>query len=190
MPKNQLELIPLIQEMALTNSENAYQALFRILFEPLRNFSFSIVKSSESAEEVASDVLFMLWYNRERLSEVKNIKYYAFTAAKNKSLNILRKDSRNKVISLEDIDVDIHVDYSNPEMILLQGELKQQLELAIKTLPKQCKLVFKLIKEDGFSYKEVADILDISPKTVDAHLVNAVRKLSAILKAEFNIKYN
>ena len=93
-------------------------------------------------------------------------------------------------LSAQDIDVDIHVDYSNPEMILLQGELKQQLELAIKTLPKQCKLVFKLIKEDGFSYKEVADILDISPKTVDAHLVNAVRKLSAILKAEFNIKYN
>src|SRR5690606_40970379 len=116
--------------------------------------------------------------------------YYAFTAAKNKSLNILKKESEKELISLNEIEVDIHIDYSNPELILLQGELKQQLEDAIKTLPRQCKLVFKLIKEEGFSYKEVAEILDISPKTVDAHLVNAVRKLSAILKAEFNIKYN
>ncbi|TCK85848.1 RNA polymerase sigma-70 factor [Albibacterium bauzanense] len=190
MPKNQLELAALIQEMAMTNSESAYKALFRTLFNPIRNFSFSIVKSSELAEEVASDVLFMLWYNREKLCEVKNIKYYAFTAAKNKSLNILKKDSGKQVISLDEVDVDIHIDYSNPELILLQGELKLQLETAIKTLPKQCKLVFKLIKEEGFSYKEVAEMLDISPKTVDAHLVNAVRKLSAILKTEFNIKYN
>lgn len=190
MPKTPLELTTLIQEMALTNSESAYKALFRILFNPVRSFSFGIVKSSELAEEVASDVLFMLWYNREKLCEVKNVKYYAFTAAKNKSLNILKKESGKELISLNEIEVDIHIDYSNPELILLQGELKQQLEDAIKTLPKQCKLVFKLIKEDGFSYKEVAEMLEISPKTVDAHLVNAIRKLSAILKTEFNIKYN
>ncbi len=190
MPKNHLELVSLIQEMALTNSESAYKALFRILFNPIRNFSFSIVKSSELAEEVASDVLFMLWYNREKLAAVKNIKYYAFTAAKNKSLNILKKDLGKYSISFDEVDVDIHIDYLNPELILLRGELKEQLESAIEALPKQCKLVFKLIKEEGFSYKEVAEILDISPKTVDAHLVNAIRKLSAILKTEFNIKYN
>lgn len=190
MPKKQLELISLIQEMASTNSESAYKALFKVLFEPLRNFSLSIVKSSELAEEVASDVLFRLWYNREKLCEVKNIKHYAFTAAKNKSLNILKKESGKELISLNEIEVNIHIDYSNPELILLQGELKQQLEDAIKTLPKQCKLVFKLIKEDGFSYKEVAEMLEVSPKTVDAHLVNAIRKLSAILRTEFNIKYN
>jgi len=190
MLKKQLELNTLIQEMTMTNSESAYKALFKILFNPLRNFSFSIVKSSELAEEVASDVLFMLWYNREKLCEVKNIRYYAFTSAKNKSLNILKKDFGKHVISLNEIDVDIHIDYFNPELILLQGELKQQLEDAIKTLPKQCKLVFKLIKEDGFSYKDVAEMLEISPKTVDAHLVNAIKKLSVILRTEFNIKYN
>src|SRR5690554_151108 len=190
MPKKQVELTTLIHEMTMTNSESAYKALFEILFNPLRNFSFSIVKSSELAEEVASDVLFMLWYNREKLCEVKNVRYYAFTAAKNKSLNILKKESGKQVISLNEIDVDIHINYSNPELILLQGELKQQLEEAIKTLPKQCKLVFKLIKEDGFSYKDVAEMLEISPKTVDAHLVNAIKKLSVILRTEFNIKYN
>lgn len=190
MLENQLELRGLINEMVESNSESAYKNLFKILFNPIKNFSFGIVKSWELAEEVASDILFMLWQNREKLLEVKNLKYYAFIAARNRSLNILKKDLGKEIVYLDQIDVDIHIDYSNPELILLQGELKQQLEEAIETLPKQCKLVFKLIKEDGFSYKEVAEILDISPKTVDAHLVNAIRKLAVVLKAEFNIRNN
>lgn len=187
MSKKHPELTDLVSEMAILNSESAYRKLFELLFNPVRKFAYSIVKSWEVAEEVASDVLFMLWQQRERLTEVKNVKYYAFVAARNNALNVLKKQTGKTTVSLNDIDVDIQFEASSPEAIFIQGELKQKMENAIASLPKQCKLVFTLIKEEGFSYKEVADMLGISPKTVDAHLVNAMKKLAVVLKAEFRL---
>ncbi|WP_353197637.1 RNA polymerase sigma-70 factor [Parapedobacter defluvii] len=181
------ELNVLVSEMAAFNSEHAYRQVFDLLFLPLRRFSYNIVKSWEVAEEIASDVLLMLWQQRERLSEVSNIRYYAFVAARNRALNILKQQMGREVISLNEVDVEIQLEARSPEAIFLQGELRGKLNDAIARLPKQCKLVFKLIKEEGFSYKEVAEMLEISPKTVDAHLVNAMKKLAVILKTEFKL---
>jgi RNA polymerase sigma-70 factor (ECF subfamily) len=52
---------------------------------------------------------------------------------------------------------------------------------AIETLPQQCKIIFSLVKEEGLKYKEVAQILDISPRTVETQLVRAMQKLDKIL---------
>lgn len=182
------EITLLVNEIASTSSEDAYRKIFAILFGPILKFSSGIVKSEVVAEEIASDVLLMLWQRRHTLTEVKNVKHYAFIAARNMALNHIKKQSGREVISLSDMNVDIQLDASStPEAILIQGEMKAGLERAIATLPNQAKLVFKLTKEEGFSYKETADILGISPKTVDAHLVNAVRKLVHVLKQEFNL---
>ncbi|MNY30490.1 ECF RNA polymerase sigma-E factor [compost metagenome] len=83
--------------------------------------------------------------------------------------------------------MEVALDSLNPEQLLINGELKKKLEQATQSLPGKCQLVFKLIKEDGLSYKETASILNISVKTVDAHLVTAVKKLTTILKMEFNL---
>lgn len=187
MPNKLPDLTALVHQMAVSNAENVYMEVFKILFNPVLKFSFGILKSWESAEEVASDVLLMIWLQRERLIAVKNIKYYAFVAARNKSLNLLKQQTGREHLSLDEIDLDIQLSSPSPETIFIQGELKVKLEMAVATLPKQCKLVFQLVKEEGFSYKEVADILNISTKTVDAHLVNAMKKLAHILKSEFKL---
>jgi len=187
MPKHLPDLNSLISHIALYNNENAYEKLFKSLFPSLYRFCFCLLKSRELAEEVASDVMITLWRNREKLSEVRNIKVYAFVIARNLSLNVLNKHSKQEWVSLDDIEFEIILDNLNPEQMLINDELKRKLEVATEKLPSQCKLVFKLIKEDGLSYKETASILNISPKTVDAHLVTAIKKMSTVLKAEFNL---
>lgn len=181
------ELKALVNEMAAYNSESAYQEVFSLLFNPVMKFSYGIVKSWELAEEIASDVLFVLWQHRTRLVEVKNVKYYAFVAAKNRALNALKQQTGKETISINEIDIDIHLETPSPEAIFIQGELKAKLDAAVASLPKQAKLVFKLVKEEGFSYKEAADMLNIAPKTVDAHLVNAIKKLAVVLKSEYKL---
>ena len=185
---NQLpDLNHLVSQIALHNSQHAYKQLFKLLFPSLFRFSFTLLNSRELAEEIASDVMFVLWKSRLKLLEIENIKVYAFVIARNLSLNVLNKNSKQILVSIEDIEIEVFLDNLTPEQIFINDELGKKLEIAIQSLPSRCKLVFKLIKEEGLSYKDTATILNISTKTVDAHLVTAIKKLTAVLRTEFNL---
>jgi len=182
----QEDIAILMNSIAMRSCESSYKKLFSMLFFPLTRFAYCILKSRQQAEEVASDVLLMLWQRRHSLAGVKNIKSYAFISANNISLNLLKK-KQPECVSLDDVDLDVRINIHTPEDILINAELKKRLEQSINTLPAKGKLVFKLVKEDGFSYKEVAEIMNISVKTVDAHLTSSIKKLCLILKEEFNL---
>lgn len=187
MSKQLPDLTILVNSIALHSTQKAYKQLFDLLFPSLYRFAYSLLKSKEQAEEVASDVMIALWCDRQTLIYIENIKVYAFIIARNKSLNILKKQSKQEIIFLDDIDIDLVLNAPTPEQILINDELKKKLEGAVQALPSKCKLVFKLVKEEGLSYKETAEILKISVKTVDAHLVSAVKKLTGCLQTEFNL---
>lgn len=178
---------PLIFDIANYDSEAAYKKLFVLLFPSIKRFVRCLVKSSHIAEELAADVMITLWRNRKELPAIRNIMVYSFVIAKNLSLNFLKKNNSNKIVSLDDIDITLEADNTTPEQILISDELKNNLNQAINALPPRCKMIFKLIREDGLSYKEVAEILDISVKTVDAQLVIAMKRLSEGVKREYNL---
>jgi RNA polymerase sigma-70 factor (ECF subfamily) len=73
--------------------------------------------------------------------------------------------------------VELDLSLYNPEELMLREELRQKIAQAIRELPPKCQMVYKLVREDGFRYKEVAAILNISENTVDRHLSNALHKL-------------
>ncbi len=176
-----------VNQLAISNSEASYKSIFKYLFNPIKRFSFCLLKSHELAEEVASDVMFILWQRRTDLLLVENLYAYALIVARNLSLNTIKKNLKTDTISIDDISIDIFLDNNTPEQILINAELRIKIEQTINQLPPKGKLVFKLIKEDGLSYKDVAEILSISIKTVDAHLVSAVKKITVILNKEFNL---
>ena len=182
------ELPDIVSRLSKLGTELAYRELFDLLYMPAKNFAFCILHSNEEAEEVAGDVMITLWKNRMSLSSINNVHVYALVIAKNLSLNILKKKSKNQTTSLEEVEINFYLDCSSPEQIIIDNELKLRLENAIRSLPPKGQLVFKLAKEHGLSYKEIAEILSISVKTVDSHLVAATRKLAKIFKAEFQIK--
>lgn len=187
MSHNLSELTDIVKEIAVHDSYIAYKKLFGLLFPSIKRFSYSLLKSPELAEEVASDVMITLWRKRDAITSVNNIKVYAFVIAKNLCLNVLKKNSGGRIISLDDISVNLRIDNTTPEWILINDELRRSLNSAIDELPTKCKIIFRLVKEDGLSYKEVSEILDISVKTVDAQLVIATRRLSVSIKKEFNL---
>ena len=85
-------------------------------------------------------------------------------------------------VSLDEISIDLFTSTeTTPEEELISQEGIHRLNLAIDSLPAKCKMAFKLVREDKLKYKEVAAILDISVKTLEAHLTNAVRKLRETL---------
>lgn len=184
------QLNELVATLARSNSEIIYKKIFHVLFNPLKRFSYDIVKSYPLAEEIASDILLVIWEDRQNLLAIRNIKHYAFVAAKNRSLNVLKKLSKAATISIDDINVEINPYKTDPESIYMQGEMINKINRAISSLPPKCKLVFKLVREEGFSYKEAAEIIGISTKSVDAHLVSATKRLTKELRSEFSSPKN
>lgn len=170
-------------KIALYEDMRAYQALYEMLYSKLKNYCFSYVKSNEAAEELVSDVFIKLWQIRNRLPEIENLKLYLYTIAKNFSLNYITKHYKNPVTKLEDMDIEPVISFGTPEELCISADMLQQLHQCIRSLPPQCRLIFQMVKEDGFSYKEVAAHLNISVLTVRNQVFIATKKIAGIIPA-------
>jgi RNA polymerase sigma-70 factor (family 1) len=143
------------------------------------------IHQREEAEEIVTDVFVKTWINRNNLQHIQRPDTYLFVAVKNQSLNYLKKYSSIHVVPVEDSDDVNLIDTSNPQLQLEKKELHFFLDQSINALPQQCRIIFRLIKEDGLKYKEVAEILNISPRTVQTQLVRAMHKLTVSLNGRF-----
>lgn len=176
----------LIYNLCVNRDESSYKKLFCLLFPRLQRFAYDFLRSRELAEEVASDIMFMVWENRDRLQEINNISVYLMVAAKNRCINILKQQNASNTISLNDQDdADTLIKELNPEQIYIKSEMDRKIKHAVNLLPDRCKLIFKMVREEKMSYKEVAEILNISVKTVDAQLMTAMKKITATVKMQY-----
>jgi len=171
-----LDIPELQRNIALHRSEEAFKTLFLHFYKPLTNFSYSLTKSEEAAEEIYSDVMLKLWDLGIALQNINNLKSYLYRAIKNASLNYLEKYHKLKSIDLDSISVEI-LPLHDSESEILANEFNRFAMIAVQSLPPKCQIVYKLIKEDGLSYKDVSEILNISVNTVEGHMVNALKKL-------------
>lgn len=165
----------------------AYKKLFFHFFLPLKSFSFSILKTKEIAEEVVSDVLIEIWARRKQLPEIEDLKMYLYVSVRNASLRKLQQTQKTTVLSLDELEVEFASADPDAEASLITGELAKKIELAIDQLPPQCKIIFKLAKEDKLKYKEIAVLLNISVKTIDNQLSTALKKIASVLNTSVNM---
>lgn len=167
--------------------EPAFRKLFDLLFTHLTQFAFSLVRSKEAATEIVDGIFIRLWNNRATILLIENIKVYLYKTTKNSSLSYLSGKAQRQIHEPFD---DIHIqlkDEHNPESLMITNEILHKIREAVNALPPRCKMIFKLIREDGLKYKEVAEVLNISVKTVDAQMVIAVSQIKEKLKGHLNM---
>ncbi|MGZ3766862.1 MAG: RNA polymerase sigma-70 factor [Mucilaginibacter sp.] len=159
----------------------AYELLFHLLHASLIKFCVFYIHQKEPAEEIVSDVFVKCWENRKQLTHIANPETYMFVAVKNHSLNYVKKYSNIHLVQIEDSTELQFVNIYDPQKELEKKELHFLMDKAIESLPPQASIIFRLIKEDGMKYKDVAEILNISPRTVQTQLFRAMKKLAVIL---------
>jgi RNA polymerase sigma-70 factor (family 1) len=167
----------LVSRIANEDDHNAYKQLFQLYHSCLLQFAFSITHSREIAEEIVSDVFLKIWMKRKSLVKIHNKHLYLYVCTKNHSINRLVKEKKNKFFSLDECLVEIHSIYIDPEQLLITAEMVKKVQQAINQLPPRCQLIFKLIKEDELRYKDVAELLGLSIKTVENQMTIALRKM-------------
>ena len=163
------------------SDERAFESLYRQYFVRLYRFCFSIVHQKQPAEEIVHDVFMNCWKKKEPLSSIRNLEVYLYVAVKNLSLNYLRNDHFSHSVDIAERSNDFIQFQADPESLMVSAETVKKLVGAIEQLPPKCKLIFKLIKEDGLKYKDVATLLDLSVKTVEAQLVIALKKIAGAI---------
>ncbi len=162
--------------------EQVFKELYREYFVKLYRFTISIVHCRESAEEIVHDVLINLWKKRSSFHEIENLNTYLYVSVKNLSLNYLRKQGKNVYVDDEVLYNKTAYTSVDPESVMISKERVEALNGFINNLPLKCKLIFKLIKDDGMKYKEVAALLNISVKTVENQLTIAIKKISVAIR--------
>jgi RNA polymerase sigma-70 factor (family 1) len=159
----------------------AYKELFTSLHPSLFQFVTGIVKSRQSAEEIVSDLFMKIWEKRNTLEEIKNLRVYCFVAARHLSINQLEKQKRHHHSDIDDYKTRLFHCAPDPEECMISAEMLRLIHNVVEDLPPRCKLSFKLVKEHGFKYREAAEILQVSEKTIENQLSIALKKISAAI---------
>jgi RNA polymerase sigma-70 factor (ECF subfamily) len=172
--------------IAREDDEKAFGELYRLYYDRLFRFAMHLVRREEGSEEIVSDVFFHVWQNRQALTRIEDLDAYLFRAVKNGALNYLDREKRDLPCDELSVTVEYVPDADDPEQVLLQEELNRVLQNAIESLPEKCRIIFKLVREDGFKYKQIAEMLDLSVRTIDAQMAIAVRKIKEAVKKYFD----
>jgi RNA polymerase sigma-70 factor (ECF subfamily) len=160
--------------------ERAFQSLFRKYYAALCHFARQFLNDSELAEEVVQDMFVKIWEKRISLNIESSVKHYLFRSVRNQCLNQIqhekiKKQYASKVLESASQDID-------PSHFFLEIDLIQRIEKSIDALPPKRREIFRLSREQGLKYKEIADTLNISIKTVEAQMGLALKHLRHELK--------
>jgi RNA polymerase sigma-70 factor (ECF subfamily) len=167
-------------------SEKNFQDLFRQHHRELCNMAFNLVHDADAAKDIVQEVFAKLWAGRGNLDLDGPIKHYLFKATAHASYNHLR--FHKKIVRLQDHVTD-DMFHAHPGTDRVEfTELEQQVRQAIDNLPPQCKTIYMLNRQEGMKYQEIADVLRLSPKTVENQMGIALEKLRVALKPFITLK--
>lgn len=160
--------------------EKAFEKLFHAYYANLCRFATGIISEDETAEEIVQDLFVKIWEKRTQLIINSSIKNYLYRAAKNQCLNFIKhnnikSDYFQKIQSETEAQI-------QPDEHFLALELAKKIEESIASLPEKRREIFRLSREEGLKYREIAQQLNISLKTVEAQMGLAIKTLRENLK--------
>lgn len=165
-------------------TQESFTSFFDYYYFRMVQFATIIAKSEILAEEIVLDVFLKIWEQKKTAGSIDNIETYLFVSVRNTAINTLKKDQKFHVDMLDDAHIQLADYRPSAESLLIEHEMLEALNDAVNHLPAKCKMIFKLIREDGLNRNEVAQVLNVSVKTVDNQVVIAVRKIAERLRID------
>jgi RNA polymerase sigma-70 factor (ECF subfamily) len=169
-----------VTDMTSIESEDNNQSRFKTLFEShyqsVFSIAFRVSKSKHKAADIVQEVFIKLWEHRSEIGQIQNMEAWLTTAVKRKLIDFMRKaaaDSRLRNSLWNNIQ---HNQIDTPR-ILEDKEYETIIRKAIDDLPAQRKTIYRMNRENGLSYQEIADELSISKHTVKNQIFMAIRFL-------------
>ena len=166
----------------------AFDILFMKYCQKLYHFAHGFLRSHEEAEGVVQEVFVQLWEQRVQLKPEYSFNSYIFTVTKNRVFNIIRKRVyERKYLDSLSVKQVLH-DFATEDQLNFR-ELLEISQEAIDALPPKRKQVFRMSREQGMTYEEIARHLGVSRKTVENQMVEALKALRSHLQRHAQISF-
>jgi len=162
------------------NDEEAFEEIYHRYWDKLLAIGYNHARNKEVAEEIVQDVLLSLW-NRRHDMEIDRPAAWLATAVKFSVFKSLTRENRRKDL-LQHHTTHLHNTAASFDEEIIQAKfLKEYVDGLVAGLPEQCRLVFVYSRDHQLSTKEIAESLNLSPKTVESHLTKALKTLRHLL---------
>lgn len=161
--------------------EQALELLFHKYYFRLCAFANKFLNDPDEAQDIIQDVFIKIWEGRNDIDPEECLKSYLFKITQNLSFNKLRrKKVESRYIEIYKLIYIDHQEFSSHDSLLAK-ELEERISSSIGNLPSECRKVFELSRNEGLKYKEIAETLNISIKTVEAQVSKALRTIRTSL---------
>ena len=167
--------------------QQAFELLFRKYYVRLCTFSNKFLNDTEESQDIVQEVFAKIWEGRNEIDPEYSLKSYLFKITQNLSINNLR---RKKVeLRYTEIYKLVYIEYQEFSVhdSLIAKELEEHIAKTINMLPAKCRQIFELSRNKGLKYKEIANSLNISVKTVEAQMSKALQSLREELPVSLGI---
>ena len=173
----ELELIKAIRQADKT----AFKALCGIYYDPLYRFLWRKTRDEETAKDLVQELFLNVWKNRANLDETQSSKAYLYRAASNLAINHLKKKAVRQAYAVDSSATERMAETDE------QHDFQEYAEEVLHDLPEEQRLVFTLNKFEGLKYSEIAEMLQISVKTVESRMSKALKTLREKLRHVLSI---
>ena len=156
--------------------KSSFEELFRTYYAPLCSFAQKYVGDSDEAKDIIHYVFVRLWQKREEVDFSTSLKSYLFTSAHNRCLNHIR--DRKKLVHYDNPHQESELgEYLDSRDYLEASETEAKINRALDELPEKCREIFIMNRFDKLKYREIAEKLNISVKTVETQMSRALKTL-------------
>lgn len=155
--------------------EADFEHIFRSHFRALHAYACTIIRDEDAAEDIVQNTFYKLWEKRDQIQILQSVSAYLYRAVYHESLNYLKhakvkKNHQSYVASRPQQN-------EGPAGQTALRELESRLETALRELPEQCRTIFQKSRFEELKYREIADEMGLSVKTVENQMGKALRLL-------------
>lgn len=170
------EIIRRIRE----GDKREFETLFRSSYASLVRYAQTILKDTDSSEEIVQELFFRLWQDKEKLQIESSLKGYLFRSVHNRCLHFIEHQKvaerhAGEVASTTDLTVEPVTE------AIYFSELQARVAKVLERLPQRCSEIFKMSRFEGMKYNEIAEKLSVSLKTVEANMGRALKEFRKAL---------
>jgi len=177
--------------------EKTYEVIFKRYYAALCTYAYDLLKNEDISEEIVQEIFLKLWENRATLEVRVSLKSYLYRIIHNQCLNFLKHDVVVKKLSVKyskELQLNAELTLMTDQDFLLDNYfyigVENDIEVAVNSLPEQCKMIFQLSRYEMLGHEQIAARLNISVNTVKTQISRALEKLRSILKPKLLAQQN